>query len=167
MPPPAPLSPPGPDSSLQQHGKSLLHPSVSARADSSLAGDKGLYGSVSLGGSVLGREQQGGARLAPDLLLTRGSLAWQNGRGGRGIERKKKKREKIKKKGWDKKIKGIPAGPVCGGTAQARWWVGRGHPAAPSPLPARCVRTGISTLILNKDLKPFRSRSLLAAINFE
>lgn len=139
---------------------------MSARADSSPAGDKGLYGSVSPGGSVLGRGQEGGARLAPDLLLTRGSLAWQNGRGGKGIERKKKK-EKIKIKGWDKKIKGVPAGPVCGGTAQARCGVGRGHPAAPSLLPACRVHTGISTLILNKDLKPFRSRSLLAAINFE
>lgn len=134
MPPPAPLSPPGPDSALQQHGKSLLHPSVSAQADSSLAGDKDLYGSVSPGGSVLGRGQQGGARLAPDLLLTRGSLAWQNGRGGKGIERKKKKKEKIKIKGWDKKkIKGIPLGPVLWGHCSGSVWGGQGAPGCPLP----------------------------------
>lgn len=39
-----------------------------------------------------GGGSKGGAWLAPDLLLTRDSLARQNGRGGRGIERKEKKK---------------------------------------------------------------------------
>lgn len=61
--------------------------------------------------------------------------------------------------------------PSCSGAQEPRSPMGglavvTGAPGCPIST-ARFLRTDISTLILNKDLKPFCSRSLLAAINFE
>lgn len=111
--------------------------------------------------------REGGGKTSPRPTPDPGAPVAGETAAKEGEHKGKKGEKKEKQKRGEKNNMSSIGSGVGGARGQAQPAGGQGRCC---PIPAarqHCVSTVISTVILNKDLKPFCSQSLFSAINFE